>query len=108
MSFLSNLTVIKKIAKSKGGFMKSKYIWLVVLSGLFFTGCAPGLVPNMPPIVPDLSFIIILIFVIAFGLYLYRKQDEKTKVSVSIDKILEKLKKLETDIEELKEKKDKS
>lgn len=99
--------MIKKITKSKGGFMKSKYIWLVVLSGLFFTGCAPGLVPNIPPIAPSFSFIIILIFVIAFGLYLYKKQDEKTKDSVSIDKILEKLKKLETDIEELKEKKDK-
>ena len=80
--------------------MKSKY---VLLLGLFFSGCAPGFIPGIPPMSPDLGFVILL-SVIIFGLYLYKKQDEKDKEDVSMNEILERLKKLEEDIKELKEK----
>jgi uncharacterized membrane protein len=81
--------------------MANSYGWLiVVVSVLFFTGCAPGFMPMWPLMDPNSLMMIVLIVVIVFGLYLYKIKDEKQNES----ELSKRVKELEKELKEIKDK----
>ncbi len=80
--------------------MMKKYGCLTTIYVLFFTGCAPGLMP-MGPLMDSNSWVTtVLIVIIIFGIYLYSKKDKKQNES----ELSKRVKELEKDIRDIKDK----